>query len=282
MRVGLALAALGMTGSALAQERPPAGSPPVIPIAASKIILVGDSTTAVVGGWGPSFCAYNVTSFAACINLARGGRSSGSYLWEGSWNLVQGEMRTPGYRNIWVLIQFGHNDQPGKPGRSTDLAKDFPANLERYVRDVRAAGAKPVLVTPLTRRMFKGAALDNDLEPWAASIRTVARRLNVPLADLNAVSVKAVNEMGEAAAERFAPLAKDAAPFTSGGPQATEVDDRPGGSVRLSFDRTHLGLLGANYFADMMARELAVAVPEMRPLLLSLQQRPDVTNHIRQ
>ena len=32
------------------------------------------------------------------------------------------EMRTSGYQNIWVLIQFGHNDQPGKPGRSTDLA----------------------------------------------------------------------------------------------------------------------------------------------------------------
>jgi hypothetical protein len=52
--------------------------------------------------------------------------------------------------------------------------------------------------------------------------------------------------------------------------------------VRLSFDRTHLGLLGANYFADMMARELAVAVPEMRPLLLSLRQRPDVTRSIRE
>ena len=112
---------------------------------ASKIVLVGDSTTAVQGGWGGSFCAEHVTSFVACVNLARGGRSSGSYIAEGSWDLALAEMRTPGFVNTWILIQFGHNDQPGKPGRSTDLATEFPANLRRYVTEARAAGAKPVL-----------------------------------------------------------------------------------------------------------------------------------------
>jgi hypothetical protein len=37
---------------------------------------------------------------------------------------------------------------------------------------------------------------------------------------------------------------------------------------KLSFDRTHLGIDGANYFAAMVTRELAAAVPEMRPLLV--------------
>ncbi|MES1263007.1 MAG: lysophospholipase, partial [Peristeroidobacter soli] len=95
----------------------PAPSPAATPIRASKIVLVGDSTTAVQGGWGGSFCAGHVTSFAACVNLARGGRSSGSYLAEGSWKLALAELETPGFVNTWVLIQFGHNDQPGKPGR---------------------------------------------------------------------------------------------------------------------------------------------------------------------
>src|SRR3954454_12047177 len=116
------------------------------PIAPSKTILVGDSTTQVGSGWGGSFCAYHVTSFMACLNLGRGGRSSGSYRAEGSWDVALGEMRIPGYRNVWVLIQFGHNDQPGKPGRSTDLATEFPAYLGRYVDEARAAGAKPILV----------------------------------------------------------------------------------------------------------------------------------------
>jgi hypothetical protein len=37
---------------------------------------------------------------------------------------------------------------------------------------------------------------------------------------------------------------------------------------KLAFDRTHLGAAGADYFSAMVARELAAAVPDMRPLLL--------------
>ena len=239
--------------------------PPVKPIAPSKIILVGDSTIAVKSGWGSSFCGGHVTSFAACLNLARGGRSSSSYRAEGSWDVALGEMKTPGYRHVWVLIQFGHNDQPGKPGRSTDLATEFPANLRRYVADARAAGAIPILVTPLTRRSFKGATLDNDLAPWADAVRRVARETGAPLLDLNAESSAAVQAMGEAAADRLAEIPKDAAPAPTG---STEVEESPLVAFKPVFDHTHLGRAGADFFAAMVARELAQAVPEMGALLL--------------
>jgi lysophospholipase L1-like esterase len=268
MRGAACLAALALEPAEVAAQTGPDPSPKRIN--PSKIILVGDSTTAVWGGWGPSFCAYHVTSFAACLNLARGGRSSGSYRAEGSWDVALGEMRTPGYHDIWVLIQFGHNDQPGKPGRSTDLATEFPANLARYVDEARAAGAKPVLVTPLTRRMFKDGKLDNDLTPWAEAARRVAKQKGVPLLDLNAESAAAVQTMGEAAADRFAALPPGSAPIgqTPATPVSTEVNDRPMATPHLSFDRTHLGHEGADYFAKMVTRELASAVPEMRPLLV--------------
>ncbi|PTT79292.1 lysophospholipase, partial [Pseudomonas sp. HMWF010] len=55
----------------------PVAAPEPAPFKSAKIVLVGDSTTAAQGGWGPSFCGKHVTSFIACINLARGGRSSG-------------------------------------------------------------------------------------------------------------------------------------------------------------------------------------------------------------
>ncbi|MBO9622487.1 MAG: rhamnogalacturonan acetylesterase [Sphingomonas sp.] len=246
----------------------PAEAPtePVRRIEPSKIILVGDSTTAVMGGWGPSFCAYHVTSFMACVNLARGGRSSGNYRTEGSWEVALAEMRTKGYRDIWVVIQFGHNDQPGKPGRSTDLVTEFPANLARYVDEARAAGAKPILATPLSRRMFSEAKLQNDLEPWAAAVRRVAVDKQVPLIDLNADSAAALQAMGEARADRFAQLPKSSAPVEP--VASTEVQDLPMAQRKLSFDRTHLGTEGADYFAAMVTRELAAAVPHMRPLLL--------------
>lgn len=253
-----------------------------VPIRASKIVLVGDSTTAVQGGWGGSFCAGHVTSFAACVNLARGGRSSGSYIAEGSWELALAEVRTPGFVNTWILIQFGHNDQPGKPGRSTDLATEFPANLRRYVNEARAAGAKPVLVTPLTRRMFKDGVLQDDLAPWAAAAARIAAEMEVPLVDLHARSRAAIQAMGPTAANQMAQLAPStevAAAAMAGtsipastGVIAIEVNDRPAvagmAQPNLSFDYTHLGSHGADYFATMVTAALALAVPDMRPLLI--------------
>lgn len=241
---------------------------PVRQIQPSKIILVGDSTTAVWGGWGPSFCAYHVTSFLACLNLGRGGRSSGSYRAEGSWAVALNEMRVPGYQNVWVLIQFGHNDQPGKPGRSTDLRTEFPANIRHYVEEARAAGAKPVLVTPLTRRIFKGGKLDNDLEPWAEAIRKVAAEMRVPLIDLNAASSAAVQAMGPAEADRLAEVLENGQSPAPASALVTETNDQPMGPPKQAFDHTHLGVTGANYFAAMVTQGLWRAVPEIRHFLV--------------
>jgi len=273
---------------------PPPGPPPpptpppkpapvtAVTIRASKIVLVGDSTTAVQGGWGGSFCAEHVTSFAACVNLARGGRSSGSYLAEGSWELALAEARAPGFVNTWILIQFGHNDQPGKPGRSTDLATEFPANIRRYVKEARAAGAKPVLLTPLTRRMFKEGVLQDDLAPWAAATMLIAAEMNVPVIDLRGKSHDAIQAMGPTAANAMAqrpPSDEVAAAATRGtsipastGVTVTEVNDNAAlagmGKAKRSFDYTHLGRAGADYFSALITAELALAVPDMRPLLI--------------
>jgi lysophospholipase L1-like esterase len=274
---------LAVLGFSICTPAAEPATPAVKPIRASKIILVGDSTVAVQGGWGSSFCAEHVTSFVACVNLARGGRSTSSYFAEGSWELALAEARTPGFVSTWILIQFGHNDQPGKPGRSTDLATEFPVNLRRYVSEARAAGAIPVLVTPLTRRLFGDGKLNNTLEPWAAAISRVAAEMKVSLIDLNGRSSAAVQAMGLTAANEFAsrpPSPEVAAASakgnsTSGSPPATtpEVKDKPPpvagmAQPKLSFDYTHLGRTGSDYFAAMMAEELAREIPEMRPLLI--------------
>ncbi|APO97428.1 lysophospholipase [Xanthomonas vesicatoria ATCC 35937] len=267
--------------------------------AASKIVLVGDSTTAVQGGWGPSFCAQHVTSFLSCLNLARGGRSTSNYRAEGSWEIALKELRSGGYRQVVVLIQFGHNDQPGKPGRSTDLATEFPANLRRYVADARAAGAVPVLVTPLTRRQFEAGQLVDDLGPWAQATRAVARELQVPLVDLHARSRALVQGMGPVLAMRLAQRPADPeqvfaaqagttigkTPAQTIAPSPTSVSKsaftnkaaataqdnasaEPLGQAKLAFDYTHLGPDGADLFAAIVADELARQVPALRPLLI--------------
>ncbi|MDC7684131.1 rhamnogalacturonan acetylesterase [Asticcacaulis sp. BYS171W] len=270
--------------SAAAQTPAPGPAPVEAPrkITASRIILVGDSTTAVQGGWGPSFCAYRVTSFVACINLARGGRSSGNYRVEGSWDIALAEMKSGGFAKTYVLIQFGHNDQPGKPGRSTDLATEFPQNLKRYVEETRAAGAIPVLVTPLTRRIFKDGQLVDDLGPWAEATRKVARELNVPLIDLHARSRAEVIRLGPVDAMRFAqeppaPHIRDAAKSGTTVEASTPVpvpanateEERRNltesmNRTKSAFDYTHIGREGADVFAEMVAEDLATVVPELK------------------
>jgi lysophospholipase L1-like esterase len=266
----LALALLGFSSAVFDAEPGNApGDAAIKPIRAHKIVLIGDSTMAVQSGWGGSFCDEHVTSFVACVNLARPGRSSGSYIAEGSWELALAEAQAPGFVSTWMLIQFGHNDQPGKPGRSTDLATEFPANLRRYVSEARSAGAKPILVTPLTRRMFKDGRLQNSLEPWAKATIEVAAEMKVPLIDLNARSSAAVQAMGPGAANELAevPPSPEVAAAAARGDSAftSSAETAP---QRKSFDFTHLGRKGADYFSSMVTEELVQKVPEMRTLLI--------------
>lgn len=217
-----------------------AGTAFAAPAIHDRVILVGDSTMASSTGYGDALCA-RLTPDTACVNLARGGRSSGSFRAEGRWDEVQRLLANgKDYRRTYVLIQFGHNDQPGKPGRSTDYVTEFPVNMQRYVVEARALGAIPVLVTPLTRRGFKDGYVQDDLAPWAATVRTIARMTKTPLVDLNALSREAVQAMGPDAANKLA---------------------RSG----ANFDNTHVGPLGAEVFSAIMARELVRQVPALKP-----------------
>lgn len=266
-RVALFLAAM-LASPAGAQAPDPAQ-----PIRAAKIILVGDSTTAVHSGWGSSFCAHHVTAALVCLNLARGGRSTLSYRAEGSWDIALAEMAVAGYAApVHVLIQFGHNDQPGKPGRSTELETEFPENLRRYVAEARTAGATPILVTPLVRRNFVDGRLRTDLEPWAEAVRAVGAETGTPVIDLHAMSAELVQAMGPSLAARLAqtPAPADVAQGLLGGttppsPAAPDlVEGVDIGQVRHPYDSTHLGSAGADLFAARIARALIDAAPDLR------------------
>ena len=220
-----------LAGWAGAQGAPPAGP---------RLVLVGDSTMAPRSGYGNALCAR--LQQVACLNLARGGRSSLSYRAEGLWDSVLALLHEKGpgdtRQATLVLIQFGHNDQPGKPGRSTDLATEFGPNMAGYVRDVKAAGAQVVLVTPLTRRSFRDGELINDLRPWAEAVLKVGSEQDVPVLDLNATSHAAVAAMGQAAADTLA-----------------EAPPR--------FDRTHLGPKGAALFSAQVLDGLIGLRPDL-------------------
>jgi len=227
-----------------------------------RVILVGDSTMAVGSGYGPGFCAL-ATPQLECVNMAKGGRSTLSYRAEGSWDKVMAALKDgAAFRDTYVLIQFGHNDQPGKEGRSTDLATEFPVNMRRYAEEVKAAGAKPVLVTPLTRRTFQDFKVKDDLEPWAAATRAVAAQLAVPLLELHTDSLAAINQMGPAASDQ---LAMAPAPPVVLASEATGTSaPAPKTEAPPVFDYTHLGAKGSAFFGRMAVDELTHAIPDLK------------------
>lgn len=212
-----------------------------------KIVLAGDSTVNDEGGWGYGFKQF-LTSEAACTNTAANGRSSKSFVTEGRWE------QALALKGDYYLIQFGHNDEPGKgPARETDPATTYPQNLARFVDDVRAIGGKPVLVTPLTRRIFDPSAagkLTTNLLPYVAAMKRVAAEKNVPLLDLHTDSVALCEKIGPEETAKFNPVKKDGTP-----------------------DTTHLNAEARVVFARLVVAELRQAVPELSPYLLT-EPRP--------
>lgn len=207
-----------------------AGAPPV------KIVLVGDSTVNPEGGWGPGFRA-SFDKEVTVINLAANGRSSKSFRDEGRWAPALEA------RPQFILIQFGHNDVPGKgPDRETDPQTTYRQNLLRYVEEARQAGSTPVLVTSIVRRNFdaQGNWKPDSLAPYAEAVRALGAERQIPVMDLYRLTAEQARSLGNAACEaRVGAVAKDGTP-----------------------DHTHLGPQGQASIGAMAAREFTRLFPE--------------------
>jgi lysophospholipase L1-like esterase len=247
-RVAGCLPVFLLAATAMSQE-PPVRSASQVHQKPIKIVLVGDSTVAIGGGWGPGFCAAmaNVT----CIDDALNGRSSKSFIGEGAWKKALAE------HGDYYLIQFGHNDQKPDPARHTDAQGSFKDYLQRDIDDVRAIGGTPVLVTSLTRRTMRNGRIVEDLKEYAQATREVGAKNSVPVIDLNALSTAMLNGMTQDQADQFdAVLHPDATAENTANPQP-----------RL--DRTHLNPQGQHVFGRIVAEQLVKVRPELAPDLTS-------------
>ncbi len=172
-----ALAALALAAGALAPARP------------VTVFIAGDSTAAQKleskrpeTGWGEMLQQYFRPEEVRVSNHARNGRSTRTFIAEGSWQAVVDSVAKGDY----VFIEFGHNDESvEKVDRYTPPA-DFRANLARMVADVRARRGLPVLLTPVRRRKFDdaGRLVDTHGE-YPDLTRRVSAELRVPLIDMH-------------------------------------------------------------------------------------------------
>lgn len=164
---------------------------------ATTVFLAGNSTVVDQddepwAAWGqmlPRFFGPGV----AVANHAESGLSLASFLGSHRLEKVLSVMKPGDY----LFIEFGHNDQKEKgPNDGPFLA--YTERLKLFVNEARKKGGLPVLVTSTSRRSFgAGGRIENSLGDFPAAVRQVAQQENVPLIDLNTMTTKLYEAMGE-------------------------------------------------------------------------------------
>jgi lysophospholipase L1-like esterase len=160
--------------------------------------LAGDSTMAQKQpdkrpetGWGEALQPCFDSSEVRIANRAMNGRSTRSFVAEGRWKAIIDSLQPGDY----VFIQFGHNDE--KVGTNNySSPEDYARNLVRFVDEVRAKRAQPVLFTPVVRRRFDGSQLVPTHGAYPDEARAVARVRDVPLVDMEGSSRTLVQQLG--------------------------------------------------------------------------------------
>lgn len=96
----------------------------------------------------------------------------------------------------YLFIEFGHNDQKEK-GPNDGAWKSYTERFKLFITRAREKNVIPVVVTSTSRRMFDDAGkITNSLGDFPDAARKVAKDLNVPLIDLNAMSAQFYNSLG--------------------------------------------------------------------------------------
>ncbi|MDI7776141.1 SGNH/GDSL hydrolase family protein [Asticcacaulis sp. EMRT-3] len=269
------LSLFATTGAAQAQAAPSQALPPI------RIVLVGDSTMAHKSGYGDAFCR-QFGPQVTCLNEGRGGRSTKSYRVDGIWDqdVMTALKKTTNDQGVpfaktYVLMQFGHNDGSPKPERHTDVLWEYPANLWGYAKDAQSTGATFVLVTPISMRDFvDNRLLPDRIAPFAASMQNVAIEHHLPLIDLFGESQRAVQAMGNVAANHYLagqPIPENVLKTEATGTSVPAVftdASQMSGHEPQKFDYTHMNqTTGATFYGRMVANLLAQTEPDVIPYL---------------
>jgi lysophospholipase L1-like esterase len=215
--------------------------------------MIGDSTmadkkpeTEPERGWGQMLQLF-FSEGVQVSNHARNGRSSKSFIDESLWQVVLDSL----HQGDYVIVQFGHNDQKPDSARHTDPYTTYKSNLEKYVNEIRAKGAFPILCTSIVRRKFdENGKLTDTHGQYPVVTRMVAKEMNVPLLDLQVRTNNLVSDLGP---EKSKVLYLHTSP--------DEYVNRPKGVQ----DNTHLCIEGAKIVARFAVEEMvSLELPVMK------------------
>jgi len=183
------------------------------------VFIVGDSTARNQAdlGWGDHFAHYFDTTRINVANRAHAGRSSRTFINEGSWDKVLAEMK-PG---DFVLLQMGHNDggdlggakprgtikglgdetkDVTLPDGHTETVHTYGWYMRKYIADTRAKRATPILLSLTIRNIWKADAdgkprIERDMG-YDADILQLATDQHVAFIDMATVEADRLEALG--------------------------------------------------------------------------------------
>jgi lysophospholipase L1-like esterase len=220
----LCLLSVASLPAALAQlgDEPSADATPVIYIA-------GDSTAANgndgARGWGRHLQRFFDPAEVRVKNLARGGRSSRTFLTEGLWEELRAQLR-PG---DVVLLQFGHNDggainDPERARGSLrglgdeteaidnlqtgqhEVVRTYGAYVRQMIAETRAQGATPILLSLTVRNIWQDGRVERGSGRYGEWARELAEAGNVAFIDLTRLIADEYERLGEAEVAALFPV----------------------------------------------------------------------------
>lgn len=214
-------------------ERPALQSLEIDPAEAPTLFLLGDSTVCdqskePYNSWGQMITRW----FKPTIAVANHGESGETYrdsLGRRRLDKIASMMR-PG---DWLLMQFGHNDQKQIAAGNGGPFTTYKAEIRRHVATVQARGGRVAIISPMERRGFdENGEVKASLADYAQAAGEVARELDVPFINLNALSRRLYAALG---------VERSALAFAT-----------PGGKV----DNTHHNNFGSYELAKCVVAEL--------------------------
>lgn len=192
------------------------------------VFITGDSTVKNTdkekdGMWGWGSQAYTVfdQKKVTCVNCAKAGRSTRTYLNEGRWDKVYNSLK-PG---DFVLIQFGHNDIGAidslkmrgviacaqdtshvykmHDSGNYEVVYSFGWYLKKFIQDVREKGATPILLSLTPRNEWPNGKIERRNDTYGKWYSEVAKETGVEFVDVHNISADFLDKEGQKKAKAY-------------------------------------------------------------------------------
>lgn len=164
------------------------------------IFLCGNSTvvdqdTEPWASWGQMITRW-FGDQVAIANFAESGETASTFIGANRLAKALSMMKAGDY----LIAEFGHNDQKQR-GPGMGAYYNFATALKTIIDETRARGATPIFVTPTQRRSFKDGRILETHADYPEAMAWVAKRENVPVIDLHAMTRTFYETMGEEASK---------------------------------------------------------------------------------